>query len=110
MIFYEILLYLGIMGGLFIIFSAPPFSLRQLLRKLIIVRQSHKGGKIMAKNQTTKEKYTPIREVIAELSPDAREVMYQDMMNFMRNQIFVRNIVILVMAIMTIYLVVMKFI
>lgn len=64
----------------------------------------------MAKNQTTKEKYTPIREAVAELPADAREEMYQDMMNFMRNQIFVRNIVILVMAIMTIYLVVMKFI
>ena len=64
----------------------------------------------MAKNQTTKEHYTPIREAVAELPADARERLYQDMMSYMSNQIFVRNIVILVMAIMTIYLVLMKFI
>lgn len=64
----------------------------------------------MAKVEAKKEKMTPIREVIAKLPPDARERLYQDMMSYMSNQIFVRNIVISVMAIMTIYLVVMKFI
>ena len=63
----------------------------------------------MAKNQTTKEKYTPIREVIAELPPDAKERMYQDLMHYMSDKIFTRNIIIMVLSIMTFYLVVMKF-
>lgn len=60
-------------------------------------------------NLKKKEKLTPIREVVAKLPPDAKERMYLDVMNYMSNKIFTRNIIIMVLSIMTFYLVVMKF-
>lgn len=62
----------------------------------------------MSKKVKENERLTPIREVVAKLPPDARERMYLDVMSLMSEKIFTRNIIIMVLSIMTFYLVVMK--